>query len=324
MRVARLHLFAGLLLLTECGSRQDLVIGSLGLSEAGASMGGSSGGSGGDANAGSQAVAGAGGAVDPAAGVGGQTVGGDGTAAGAGGDGGDVGLPPEDCIVGEEPPLDSLIHRYSFDGVGLSAIDSVGTLNGTISSGAPLTDTGLLDLKSGGDFVDLDNSIMDGLTEVTVVAWTTWRGSAGWQRVFDFGTSEGGENVHPGGRSYFCLMAATGFENQTKPGLGGEIKAPGFTTVRLASKEDMKNRPAQVALSFKGGVSASIYLDGNRLDMRATSIKLSDIVFNNNWLGQSQYPDTNYNGTYEEVRIYKTALNGCQLHTLLVRGPQTP
>ena len=327
MRLARFHLLAGLLLLTECGSKQDLVIGSIGLIEAGATSSGA-GGSAGDASGGTPAAGGStGGTVEPAAGAAGQAgAAGDGTVAGAGagGEGGDVGLPPEDCVPGEQPPLDSLIHRYSFDGTGLNAVDTVGNMNGTISPNAGLTGDGVLDLASGSDFVDLSNNVLIDLTEVTVVAWTTWRGSAGWQRVFDFGVSEAGEGQHNGGRSYFCLMAATGFENQAKPGLGGEIKAPGFNTVRLASKADMKDRYAQVAFSFKGGVSASIYLDGDRLAMQPTTIKLSDIQFANNWIGQSQYPDPNYNGTYREFRIYKTALNGCQLHTLLVNGPEMP
>lgn len=325
MRVARFHLLAGLLLLTECGSKQDLVIGSIGLTEAGATSSGA-GGSAGDASGGTPSIGGStGGSIEPAAGAAGQAAAaGDSAMAGAAGEGGESGLPPEDCVPGEQPPLDSLIHRYSFDGIGLNAVDSVGSMNGLISPNAALTGDGVLDLASGSDFVDLNNNILQDLTEVTVVAWTTWRGSAGWQRVFDFGISEAGEGQHNGGRSYFCLMAATGFDNQNKPGLGGEIKAPGFDTVRLASKADMKNRYAQVAFSFKGGVSASIYLDGDRLAMQETPIKLSDIQFANNWIGQSQYPDTNYNGTYREFRIYKTALNGCQLHTLLVNGPETP
>lgn len=325
MRVARLHLFVGLLLLTECGAQQDLVIGISALAEAGASSG--SGGSAGDATAGGATnVAGAGGTSGMMNDAG-QAAGGDAAGApGAGGEGGESTLEPEQCTVGELPPVGSLIHRYSFEETsGKVVVDSMGSLNGELSAAAAFDGSGSLELNANGQFVDLPNRIVHDLPDLTVVAWTTWKGVPAWERVFDFGTSIGGENQRNGGRSYICMMTKTGFFNQTKPGLGGEIKVPGFDTVTLASTEDMTMRSAQVAFSFKSGERASIYINGVRLATQATAIKLSDIDDVNNWIGRSQYDaNQDYEGSFDEFRIYDAALNGCQLGTLLFRGKDMP
>ncbi len=58
---------------------------------------------------------------------------------------------------------------------------------------------------------------------------------------------------------------------------------------------------------------------------KPTAITLANIDDRNNWIGQSQWQDNPvFHGNYDEFRSYDVALDGCQLHTLLVRGPQTP
>lgn len=310
------------LLFTECGSRQDLLIGELFDRSGAGSAGATNAGTAGDTSSG------AGGATSVA---GSSEVGGSAETAGApdaaGAAGaGMAGAPDETCQAGEEPPLDSLIHRYSFDGSGTVATDSVGGQDGTIV-GASLTGTGTL-TTNGTDvqFVDLPNRIISSLTDVTIVTWTNWVDGAAYGRVFDFGISDTQvEGQRGAGRSYVAVMPKTGFDNQAKPGLGGEIKVPGFDTVTLASTENMKNRAAQVSLVFRGGVSAALYIDGNLLAIQPTAITLADIDDRNNWIGQSQYQSNPpYQGGFEEFRIYNAALDACQLHTLLVRGPETP
>jgi hypothetical protein len=322
MRVVPLALLALPVLLVDCGSKGDLIIGQIllkGQAGTASPVGGSTGAEAGVG--GTLAVAGMGGSAGAGA-VGGSTEVGGADVAGASGM---AGSPEGDCAAGSEPPLDSLIHRYSFDGNGDIATDSILGADGKLI-GPTLDGSGVLTMN-GRDrqYVDLPNGIVSTLTDVTVVTWGTWINGAAYQRLFDFGMGDRGETVGTTGINYFAVMPKTGFENQTKPGLGGEMKVPGFPTVTLASAEDMENRPAQVAFVFRGGVSASLYLDGNLLATRTTAIKLSDIDDRNNWLGQSQYGvNPPYHGSYEEFRIYNAALDGCQLHTLLVRGPQSP
>ena len=252
----------------------------------------------------------AGSAGTPAGGTSGEAGSPEAGAAGSAGAG-----PVEDCVAGSEPPPGSLIHRYSFDGTGTVIVDSVSATDGELH-GTALDGSGILSMGEDGDFVDLPDGIISSLTDMTVVTWTTWSGEAAWGRVFDFGLNTS---------NYVAVMSKTGFEMQAKPGLGGEIKVSGFPTVTLASIEDMKNRSGQVGFVLRGGVSASLYLDGTWLASEPTAITLADIDDQNNWIGQSKYVDNPpYIGNYEEFRIYDAALDACQLHTLLVRGPQTP
>src|SRR5258706_5070558 len=99
MRVARFHLLAAVLLLTECGSKQDLVLGVVALSVP--ESDGSSAGSGGNTTGGMQTTSGAGGSVDVpggAAPAAGDAAGGSLGEAGAGGADSE---PPDDCVMGE-------------------------------------------------------------------------------------------------------------------------------------------------------------------------------------------------------------------------------
>jgi hypothetical protein len=249
-------------------------------------------------------------------------VGGDGGASGASaGAGGEAG----DGCADEEPPLDSLAHRYSFDGTGTVVVDSVAGEDGNVVGGALLDGSGVLSLAGNRDgqpdqYVNLPNGLISSLTEVTLVAWTTWQGGAGYQRVFDFGVSDQGEMQGGSGRSYLAVMPSNGFTNGT--GLGAEISAPGFATLALPSTQDIEDRPSVVALAYRSAIDVELFLDGTSLIRSPTAVALSDIDDKNNWLGESQWSkDHCYRGTYDEFRIYRVALTACQLRTLVARGP---
>lgn len=317
MRVSHLYLWALPLLLLDCGSRQDLVIGELPLvSDAGHS--GSTSGSGGEVTSGgAQSTAGAA-TAGTETGVAGTNAAEGGAEPGAGGAGG---VSDGGCTFGSEPPVGSLLHRYSFDGTGGVATDSVSAQDGTFV-GLKLDGSGILTMPgTATNYVDLPNGIISSLTDLTVVAWVTWRGEAAYARVFDFGISSNGEGIGDTGRSYIAVMPKTGFENQTKPGLGAEIKTPGFDTLTLASAEAMKNRPAVVTFVLKGGVSASLYLGETLLASKETAVSPANIDDRNNWIGQSQYKvNPSFQGEYDEFRIYGAALDACQIGTVIFRG----
>ncbi|HEX2876996.1 MAG TPA: LamG-like jellyroll fold domain-containing protein [Polyangiaceae bacterium] len=322
MRLAARPFVPLMLLLVDCGSRQDLIIGERLVPAEAGSAGSSTAGVGADATGGtSVAPAGSGGTAE----VGGTTDAGGTDSTEAGAPSGGTGTTDEDCIVGDEPPLGSLIHRYAFEGIGTVATDDIAGANGTVVK-ATLNGMGKVVMSGAdGEYVDLPNGIISSLTDVTLVTWTNWGFTAAYGRVFDFGSNENGEGEGNTGKNYLAVMPMTGFEMQTKPGLGAEIKVPGFPTVTLASTENMKDRAAQVSLVIRGGVSASLYIDGNLLATKPTAITLADIDDRNNWIGQSQYKDNPpYDGGFEEFRIYDAPLTSCQLHTLLVRGPTRP
>jgi hypothetical protein len=322
MRAAAIPTLALPLLLAHCGAKGDLVIGHLEPVTAGGA---------------SVIPVGGAGAVGNAAGT--DTAGGNVAAAGGseGGTGGSAGALNEagapdnaggdgtTCLGDEVPPLDSLLHRYGFDGTGTAVRDSVGSADGTLMNGATLDGSGVLTLPGNRDgqpdqYANLPNGLISSLAEVSIVAWTTWAGGAGYQRVFDFGISDIGEGQGNSGKSYLAVMPSTGFANGT--GLGAEIAAPGFPTLGLPSAEMMNNRPAVVGFVLRSGVNVGLYLDGKLLIETPTTLKLSDVKDVNDFVGESQWSkDHPYHGSYDELRIYGAALTECQLRGLVDRGP---
>jgi hypothetical protein len=323
MRAAAIPTLALPLVLTYCGSKGDLIIGELAPLVAGSTSVIPSAGVGAEANL-------AGSTQGGASGSGGSTAeaGVSGTTLGEGGMVDNVAGAPAACPEGEEPPAGSLLHRYSFDGTGTSVPDLVGTADGNLVGGAMLDGTGVLTLPGNRDgqpdqYLNLPNGLLSSLNEVTIVAWTTWAGGAGYQRVFDFGISDLGEKQGNSGESYIAVMPSTGFANGQ--GLGAEVAAPGFATLGLPSAEDMLKRPAQVAFAFRSGVSLELFLDAQSLIQSPTPVQLSDIRDVNNWVGESQWSkDHCYHGSFDEFRIYDVALTACQLRTLLDRGADAP
>jgi hypothetical protein len=323
MRAAAIPTLALPLLLAHCGAKGDLVIGSLEPVTSGGTSVIPAGGVGAVGNSGGTEAT-VGGAS--ASGGGGNTETG-GTAAGSseGGAADNVGGDGSNCTGDEQPPSDSLLHRYSFDGTGTAVTDSVGTAHGSLVGGATLDGSGVLTLPGNRDgqpdqYANLPNGLVSSLTEVTIVAWTTWAGGAGYQRVFDFGISDTGEGQGNSGKSYLAVMPSTGFANGT--GLGAEIAAPGLPTLGLGSPEMMNNRPAVVGFALRSGTSVGLYLDGQLLIEAPTTLKLSDIKDVNDFVGESQWSkDHPYHGSYDELRIYAAALTACQLRGLVDRGP---
>lgn len=323
MRAAALPVLGLPLLLTFCGSREDLVIGHLQTVVAGSTSvipGGGSGATAGTTASGSDS-GGSGGSQSNAGDGAGAVAG----AAQGGATDAPIGGASSDCVEGDEPPAGSLLHRYSFDGTGNSIIDSIGAASGSTAGGAVLDGSGVLTLAGNRDgqpdqYVDLPDHLISSLSEVTIVAWTTWAGGAGYQRVFDFGISDTGVGQGNSGKSYIAVMPSTGFANGT--GLGAEIAAPGYPTLGLPSPQMMNNRPAVVGFALKSGVSVGLYLDGELLIEAPTTFKLSAVDDRNDFVGESQWSkDHCYHGSFDELRIYSVALTACQQRTLVQRGP---
>lgn len=101
-----------------------------------------------------------------------------------------------------------LVHRYTFNGVGSVAEDSVGGVPGTIL-GTELTGTRVLTLAGlmNDQYVAFPNRFVADFQSVTFEAWLQWSGGQVWQRIFDFGNNNGpgaGEQG-PNGTSYLFL-----------------------------------------------------------------------------------------------------------------------
>jgi hypothetical protein len=226
-----------------------------------------------------------------------------------------------------DPLQTSLIHRYSFSGTGTAVLDSKGAAHGEVM-GAELDGDGTLTLlgERSGQYVNLPNGLISGLTSATFEAWLTWQGGAAWQRIFDFGSGSSGEDVQGTvGISYLFLTTASDPARMPPSALRAAFSTNGV------DDEEPCHGPAvfpsmaltHVALVVDPALQTmALYQDGAHLVTCTLLRPLSLINDVNNWLGRSNYvADVDLSGSYEEFRIYGAALSAEQLADSYAAGP---
>ncbi len=212
-----------------------------------------------------------------------------------------------------------LIHRYSFGGEGTLVVDSVGGADGVLMGGATLDGFGHVALDGKDDYANLPNGLLSSLTDATVIAWLSWNGGPCWQRVFDFGSTDVGEDVV--GNATTSLFATP----LRCPGTGPATLF-GTSTANLGSVDSdtpfpvLQNLPIAVVINVTGN-ELRLYAAGALLGTNpvAALSALSDV---NDWLGRSQWiQDDHLRGTYDEFRIYDSALSPSELAAVEKAGP---
>ena len=220
------------------------------------------------------------------------------------------------------PPPPHLIHRYSFDGQDTRVVDSIGSADGRLQGGALLDGAGHVTLDGKDDYVDLPNGLLSGLRDATLIAWLAWSGGPCWQRVFDFGSTDAGEDQVGDATSSLFLTP------KRCPGTG---PATSFTTTRneFGSVDSDTPFPVLELAAIAVVVDAAkeqlrLYAAGEPLGtgVAPSLARLSD---ENDWLGRSQWVQDTYfmRGTYDEFRIYDVALSDSDLAVLEAAGPDS-
>jgi hypothetical protein len=220
-----------------------------------------------------------------------------------------------------------LKHRYSFTD---SAADSVNGADGELvnnTGNATYTDGQLVMGNNGtqnsgsdtGDYVDLPNGIISDLVgandqaNFTMEVWFTWTGAGDWQRIWDMGTSIGGEDVSDSGdltaQLFTTPQAGGGGVRAAWRGQGG-----GETSVTRQPSASANEEHHLAFVWDEANTTATMYFDGvNAGENTATAITIAnDVAGNdvNNWLGRSQWAGDNlFVGSYNEFRIYDNALS---------------
>jgi hypothetical protein len=254
-----------------------------------------------------------------------------------------------------------LRHRYSFnegaiaDATGRTIIDSISGANGIVrGNGASANATQLV--LSGGPssaapYVDLPNGLVSGLTDVTFEAWYTIDSALGttWARIFDFGSTEGGELTGPGGGGqgldniFYAPMRGSNIDQQ-RAGLRnndplfrpGGSPGPVGAAEMLIDPEFNHTLDSQyhVALVYDadggndpGEASLTLYINGARpagedVNPTETMVQLENLNDVNNWLGRSNWTgDSNLDGMLNEFRIYDSPLSAEEVAANTAAGP---
>lgn len=252
------------------------------------------------------------------------------------------------------PAMGQLAHRYSFTA---DVNDSVGTAHGTIvDAGTTPNFTfsgGMLDFSANtGEasnnivedaYVDLPNGLVSDATTAGVngaVAfewWATVSETHTWSRLGDFGVSDGGEDMSPGGGNADYILiaansgrAANGIEITNHPAGGPEpniIVGTGETPVGVQQHVLAvynHNDPRSFTPDGANG-TMTLYVNGALVGYGGIHPNIDLRTFNdvNNWLGRSQWPDPLFDGSYNEFRIYDTAPSESYAAASFAAGPDS-
>jgi hypothetical protein len=221
----------------------------------------------------------------------------------------------------------ALVHRYRFGGNGNRAIDSVGGADASLVN-VELQGAEALDLAGGttDQYADLPNGIVSSLGDATFEVWLTWAGGASWQRIFDFGTTQQGEDVRGNASSYLFLTPRANPDGRgsqdflrvtyTADGLASEVNVEASRALPVGSLEHVAvvvdDQNDELRLYLGGALQATKLLTGS----------LAAIQDNNNWLGRSQYvQDPGLAARLLEFRIYSAALGENELGVSFRAGP---
>jgi hypothetical protein len=233
------------------------------------------------------------------------------------------------------------INRYSFTGPGglpiapdTTVVDSVRGMNGVVKgTGALFTADGKKIQLPGGSsasasYNDLPNSLISPLLNVTLEAWVQQNGDQNWSRIVDFGTGTGGEIFDVGGAAdgtnYVMLSGNEGLNpGQRLEHVGGISPNLGGGTSRDSQNSRILNTEIHIVLTYDAALSEwKWYQNGALMETVPDTSGLASIPDVNNWLGRSQWTnDANFQGFFDEFRIYDYALDQDKIVGNFLAGP---
>lgn len=240
-----------------------------------------------------------------------------------------------------------LVHRYTFNEEDVDLIFIKDVVGGEDWDGMLYANTGRHKFEDGklvfgnngetsnsgkGDYVDLPNGIMTStfMTQFTIETWVTPMGAQAWQRIFDFGTSDQGEDKSPSANNTAYIFLST--------------KTSGNTAARFAYKKPITPDSGAIEKSVDPTPSsnyilplnqeayltvvwdevsnlAKLYYNGVIVGRNTLHMKLSQLTDNNNWIARSQWNDPLLVGAINEFRIWDTVLNAAEIARHYQVGP---
>src|SRR5688572_25529267 len=232
-------------------------------------------------------------------------------------------------------------HRYSFnepatnDAGGLTFTDSIGSAHGIVrGSGARFTGARLTlpgGISSSAPYGDLPNGIVSSRAaggRLTVEGWARLNGVRASQRIFDFGSTLGGEIGGPGGGGAvvdsFALFGQAGSSITTRRVEVRDSDTLPASTNGLDFATATFNTDAHFAVSWDQS-SGEIFVYENGLPVAALRTPESFSAINdvNCWLGRAnQVTDPNAQIEYLELRIHDRALSPGEVRGSFQSGPE--
>lgn len=196
-------------------------------------------------------------------------------------------------------------------------------------AGATFTGSGV-DLPGGASgtqgYIDLPNNIISGKDNLSIEFWVTPQSTNSWSRMMDFGANSAGEVTGPGGAfngdqsHYIMLTNNVGMDQQHRL----ERHVPGGNTFRVPEiVPSVYNTQIHVVVTYDSAAQEWKYFRDGILQVTISDTAgprtINDV---NTWLGRSNFAaDGNFDGIYNEVRIYNYTLSTNQVLGNFNAGP---
>jgi hypothetical protein len=226
------------------------------------------------------------------------------------------------AVTPVDPGTTNLTHKWTFDDG--TANDVVGTVNGTLSNGATVSNK-VLNLPAGA-FVTLDPVALavNTYSALTVEAWFTSLAGAnkGYHFLYYFGNSDGNGNHFTGftpdrdGNPSFCgrFMIATGNGEDGEMAVNSPMYDEGLLHHMVCVID---------------GTTLTAYIDGNLLGSNSIgSNSLSNIGLPGSgtdfaYFGKGGWADPTWQGTISKISMYNSALTAANVKFLYNAGAET-
>jgi hypothetical protein len=229
----------------------------------------------------------------------------------------------------------TLKHRYSFSESASATVivDSVGGANGTLypplGTNQPITlDGSRAHFPGDGDYtvapyIALPGGLLSGRSDFTLEAWGGYTKEANFMRLFDFGSSQKGDNPHVAGNGIdHVIFAPVWNDAQTRAEVlfsagADAILGPIGSAISISNEHHIV-----IVYSPNTGV-ATLYLDGTNAFSTAPTLLMNQFQDDHGWLGVSQYSDPTLGGWINELRIHEGAFTDQMVKDSFVAGPNT-
>ncbi|GAA4306852.1 LamG-like jellyroll fold domain-containing protein [Aestuariibaculum suncheonense] len=220
----------------------------------------------------------------------------------------EAGQTPDSEVMISTPNLGQHTYFNFNENSGTNPFDQWGIHSANLLATAGWNDgkegSGILLNGSSSSYVDIEDGIIQDLTDFTISVWVQLGAASNWSRIFDFGT---GSNVNMfltpqngGTGTYRFAIKNGGAEEQINTSVSPVVGA--WT---------------HVAITMEGSLGI-MYIDGVEVGRKEDfSLNPSSLGHTTqNYIGKSQYPDPYLNATVDEFRIYNRALNPSEVESL--------
>ncbi len=226
------------------------------------------------------------------------------------------------------PAQATLVNRYSFTTGGTLAIDSVGGKDGNLMNGATISG-GQLVLNAGASgrsapHVALPADVLSDYTSVSIEFWYTINIDQNWQRVFDFGETDGSN-----GGNYIMYTPTSGGTDAgtsrfsiTTGGIPGYLEEYGEQWAETDNSA-LNVEIHAVCVYDETTSQMRLYQNGVLVDEITTKHSLTNVARSMALIGAALYNDPGYSGTINEFRIYDHVMSDEEVAFNYTLGPDT-